>query len=126
MWDAYGMCSSVKAVQAGVPEFFVYKCVDTFLLQHDLELQYVEGDGNCLPNSVLAQLVMEMDPGAKELYTQIYLRRSVIRHLIANGQLLGDKIVEDIRMLYGRPDSELNGKPLLTRKGRGKNSPIRG
>ena len=51
MWEAYGTRSSVKAVQAGVPDFFVYKCVDTFLFQHDLELQYVEGDGNCLTNS---------------------------------------------------------------------------
>ena len=81
----------------------------------------MEGDGNCLPNSVLAQLVMEMDLGAKELYTQMYLCRSVIRHLIANWQLLGDEIINDIRMLYGRLDSELNGKPLLTWKGRGKN-----
>ena len=121
MWEAYGTRSSVKAVQAGVPDFFVYKCVDTFLFQHDLELQYVEGDGNCLTNSVIAQLAMETDPGAKELYTQIYLRRSVIRHLIANWKVLGEEITEDIRMLYGRPDSELNDKPLLKRKGKGKN-----
>ena len=121
MWETYGTRSSVKAVQAGVPDFFVYKCVDTFLFQHDLELQYVEGDGNCLTNSVIAQLAMETDPGAKELYTQIYLRRSVIRHLIANWKVLGEEITEDIRMLYGRPDSELNGKPLLKRKGKGKN-----
>ena len=112
MWEAYGTRSSVKAVQAGVPDFFVYKCVDMFLFQHDLELQYVEGDGNCLTNSVIAQLAMETDPGAKELYTQIYLRRSVIRHLIANWNVLGEEITEDIRMLYRRPDSELNGKPL--------------
>ena len=91
MWEAYGTRSSVKAVQAGVPDFFVYKCVNTFLFQHDLELQYVEGDGNCLTNSVIAQLAMETDPGAKELYTQIYLRRSVIRHLIANGTSLERK-----------------------------------
>ena len=78
------------------------------------------GDGNCLTNSVLAQLAMEMDPGAKELDTQIYLRRSVIRHLIVNWDVLGEEITEDIQMLYGRPDSELNGKPLLKRKGRGK------
>ena len=121
MWEAYGTRSSVKAVQAGVPDFFVYKCVDTYLFQHDLELQYVEGDGNCLTNSVIAQLAMEMDPGAKELYTQIYLRRSVIRHLIANWNVLGKEITEDIRMLYGRPDSELNGKPLLKWKSKGKN-----
>ena len=106
MWEAYGTHSSVKAVQAGVPDFFVYKCVNTFLFQNDLELQYVEGDGSCLTNSVIAQLAMEMDPGAKELYTQY---------------VLGEDITEDIRMLYGRPDSELNGKPLLKRKGKGKN-----
>ena len=99
MWDAFGMRSSVKAIQAGVPDFFVYKCVDIFLFQHDLELQYVEGDGNCLTNSVIAQLAMEMDPGAKELYMQIYLCRSVIRHLIANWNVLGEEITEDIRML---------------------------
>ena len=121
MWDAYGTRSSVKAVQVGIPDFFVYKCVNTFLFQKDLDLQYVEGDGNCLTNSVLAQLAMETDPGAKELYTQIYLHRSVIRHLIVNWNVLGEEITEDIRMLYGRPDSELNGKPLLKRKGRGKN-----
>ena len=114
------MHSSVKAAQAGVSDFFVYKCVDTFLFQHDLDLQYVEGDGNCLTNSVLAQLAMEMDPGAKELYTQIYLCRSVIRHLIVNWNLLEEEITEDIPMLYGRPDSKLNGKPLLKWKGRGK------
>ena len=79
MWDAFGMRSSVKAIQAGVPDFFVYKCANTFLFQHVLELQYVEGDGNCLTNSVIAQLAMEMDPGAKELCTQVYLCRSVIR-----------------------------------------------
>ena len=94
MWDAFGMRSSVKAIQAGVPDFFVYKCVDTFLFQHDLELQYVEGDGNCLTNSVIAQLVMETDPGAKELYMQIYSRRSVIRHLIANWNVLGEEKVK--------------------------------
>ena len=121
MWEAYGTRSSVKAVQAGVLDFFVYKCVNTFLFQHDLELQYVEGDGNCLTNSVIAQLAMEMDPGAKELYTQIYLHRSVIRHLIANWNVLGEEITEDIRMLYRRPDSELNGKPLLKQKSKGKN-----
>ena len=64
---------------------------------------------------------MEMDPGEKELYMQIYLRRSVIRHLIANWNVLGEEITEDIRMLYWRPDSELNGKPLLKRKSKGKN-----
>ena len=120
MWNAYGMHSSVKVAQAGVLDFFVYKCVDMLLFQNDLELQYVEGDGNCLVNSVLAQLVMETDPVAKELYTQIYLRRSVIRHLLANWNVLGEEITEDIRMLYGRLDSELNGKPLLKWKGRGK------
>ena len=62
-----------------------------------------------------------MDPGTKELYMQIYLRRSVIRHLIANWNVLGEEITEDIRMLYGRPDSELNGKLLLKRKSKGKN-----
>ena len=78
----------------------------------------MEGDGNCLTNSVIAQLAMETDPGAKELYIQIYLRRSVIRHLIANWNVLGEEITEDIWMLYGRPDSELNGKPLLKWKGK--------
>ena len=111
----------MKVVQVEVPDFFVYKCVNTFLFQHDLELQYVDGDGNCLTNSVIPQLAMEMDPGAKELYMQIYLYRSVIRHLIANWNVLGEEITEDIRMLYGRPDSELNGKPLLKQKGKSKN-----
>ena len=109
MWDAFRMRSSVKAIQAGVPDFFVYKCVNTFLFQHDLELQYVEGDGNCLTNSVIAQLAMEMDPGAKELYRQIYLRRSVIRHLIANWNVLGEEITEDIRMLYGSKSKKSDG-----------------
>ena len=103
MWEAYGTRSSVKAVQAGSPRFSLYINVSTHsCFQHDLELQYVEGDGNCLTNSVIAQLAMETDPGAKELYTQIYLRRSVIRHLIANWKVLGEEITEDIRMLYGR------------------------
>ena len=81
----------------------------------------MEGDGNCLINSVIAQLAMETDPGAKELYTQIYLHRSVIRHLIENWNILGEEITEDIWMLYGRPDSELNGKCLLKWKSKGKN-----
>ena len=55
MWNAFGKRSSVKGIQAGVPDFFVYKCVNMFLFQHDLELQYVEGDGNCLTNSVIAR-----------------------------------------------------------------------
>ena len=79
------------------------------------------GDGNCLPNSILEQLGMDSDPGAAELYTQLYLRRQGVKHLLENWEVLGKSIAQDIEHQYGRPDSEINGKQIMKIQGRGKN-----
>ena len=68
----------------------------------------------------IAQLNMEQDPESKEIFTQMYLRRSVVRHLIINWSILGDDIRENVRMTYGRPDSEINGKIIRKCIGKGK------
>ena len=120
MWENYGTRSSIKALEAGLPDYFIYKCVEGYLFTFNLEIGYAQGDGNCLPNSVLAQLNMDQDPGAKEIFTQMYLRRSVVRHLIYNWEILGDDIRENVRMQYGRPDSEINGKIIRKYIGKGK------
>ena len=48
-----------------------------------MEIQCVEGDGNCLPTSVIKTLDFDKDPGSDQMYTQIYLCRVVIMHLIS-------------------------------------------
>ena len=120
MWENYGTRGSAKALEAGLPDYFIYKCVEGYLFQFNLEIGFAAGDGNCLPNSILAQLNMEEDPGCKEIYTQMYLRRGVVRHLIINWQILGEEIRENVRMYYGRPDSEINGKLIRKTIGKGK------
>ena len=103
MWENYGTRSSIKALEAGLPDYFIYKCVEGYLFTFNLEIGYVQGDGNCLPNSVLAQLNMDQDPGSKEIFTQMYLRRSVVCHLIINWSILGDDIRENVRMTMEGP-----------------------
>ena len=41
-------------------------------------------------------------------------------HLILNWSVLGEEIREDVRMTYGRPDSEINGKLNMKCTGKGK------
>ena len=68
------------------------------------------GDGNCLPNSILLQLGFDEDPDEKDLYNHIYMRRQPVRHLMENWKKLGEQIIHDVTMQYGRPDSEINGR----------------
>ena len=59
----FGMRSSTKVAAAGFLNFFVYKICEGF----------VEGNGNCLPNSIIKELDFKVDTGAELLYTQMYL-----------------------------------------------------
>ena len=120
-WEMFGTRSSMKAAAAGLPDFFVYKICESFLYRNHLELQFVEGNGNCLPNSILKQLNFEEDPGADRMFTHTYLRRSVIMHLIQNWEVLGSEIKENIRISYGRPDSEIGGMKIKSVSGKGRN-----
>ena len=69
----------------------------------------MEGNGNCLPNLILKQVNFTMDPGSDLLYTQTYLHRQVIMHLIANWKFWGEEIKENIKISYGCPDSIVGG-----------------
>ena len=40
----------------GFRDFFVYKICEDYLFDQDMEIQCVEGDGNCLPTSVIKTL----------------------------------------------------------------------
>ena len=60
------------------------------------KIQCVEGDGNCLPTSVMKTLDFDKDPGSDKMYTQIYLRRAVVMHLISMWEILGADITENI------------------------------
>ena len=62
-----------KVAGAGFPDFFIYKICEGYLYGRELELQFVEGNGNCLSNSILKQVNFAMDPGSDVLYTQTYL-----------------------------------------------------
>ena len=85
------------------------------------------GDGNCMANAILLQLGLEDDPDGEDLYTQMYLRRQVVRHLLLNWQVLGKEITKDITRQYGRPDSEINGKLITTeRKVKGEKQKVYG
>ena len=119
-WNKFGTRSSAKAAAAGFPDFFIYKICEGYLYGRELELQFVEGNGNCLPNSILKQVNFNMDPGSEFMYTQTYLRRQAIMHLIANWEVLGEEIKENIKISYGRPDSIVGGLKLKKVSGRGK------
>ena len=45
----FGTKSSMKAAAAGFPDFFVYKICEGYLFDKDMEIQFIEGNGNCLP-----------------------------------------------------------------------------
>ena len=119
-WNMFGTKSSTKAAAAGFPDFFVYKICESYLFGQDMEIQCVEGDGNCLPTSVLKTLDFDKDPGSEEMYTQMYLRRAVVMHLISMWDILGADITENIKYSYGRPDSEVGGFKIKKFTGRGK------
>ena len=57
----FGTKSSMKAAAAGFPDFFVYKICEGYLFDKDMEIQFVEGNGNCLPTSILKTLDFEKD-----------------------------------------------------------------
>ena len=118
-WNKFGTRTSAKAAVAGFPDFFIYKICEGYLYGRELELQFVEGNGNCLPNSILKQVNFAMDPGSDVLYTQTYLRHQVIMHLIANWEVLGQKIKENIKISYGRPDSIVGGLQIKKVSGHG-------
>ena len=119
-WNKFGTQSSAKAAAAGFPDFFIYKICEGYLYGRELELQFMEGNGNCLPNSILKQVNFAMDPGSDVLYTQTYLRRQVIMHLIPNWEILGQEIKENIKISYGCPDSLVGGMQIKKASGRGK------
>ena len=45
----FGTKSSTKVAAAGFPDFFVYKICEGYLFDKDMEIQFIEGNGNCLP-----------------------------------------------------------------------------
>ena len=74
----------------------------------------MEGDGNCLPNAIRCGIKFhEDDDTKKDLYDHMCLRRQAIRHLILNWEILGKEVMNDVEQLYGRIDSEIDGRPLL-------------
>ena len=79
----FGTKSSTKAAAAEFPDFFVYKICEGYLFDKDMEIQFVEGNGNCLPTLILKTLDSEKDPRSDKMYTQMYLRRAVMMHLIS-------------------------------------------
>ena len=86
-----------------------------------MEIQFVEGNGNCLPTSILKTLDFEKDPGSDQMYTQMYLWRAVMMHLISMWEILGANISENIRYSYGRPDLEVGGIKIKKATGKGRN-----
>ena len=49
----FGTKSSTKAAAAGFPDFFAYKICEGYLFDKDMEIQFVEGNGNFLPTGYL-------------------------------------------------------------------------
>ena len=113
--------SSTKAVAAGFPNFFIYKICEGYLFGKDMEIQFVEGNGNCLLTLILKTLDFDKDPGSKQMYTQMYLQRAVVMHLISMWEIIGADISENIKYLYGRPNSEVGGMKIKKVTGKGKN-----
>ena len=52
----FGTKTSTKAAAAGFPDFFIYKKCEGFLYSKDMEIQFNERNGNCLPMSIIKQL----------------------------------------------------------------------
>ena len=86
-----------------------------------MEIQCVEGDGNCLPTLVIKTLDFDKDPESDHMYTQIYLSRVVVMHLISMWEILGADITENIKYSYGCPDSEVGGLKIKKFTGKGQN-----
>ena len=57
-YNMFGTKSSTKAAAAGFPDFFVYKICEGYLFGKDMEIQFVEGNGNCLPTSIIKTLIL--------------------------------------------------------------------
>ena len=72
---------------------------------HLSSLGQVGRDGNCLVNAVVAQLQFKTEDDDM-LYTGMYLRRQFIGHFLVNFERFKEEIMEDIKMEYGRIDSE--------------------
>ena len=86
-----------------------------------MEIEFVEGNGNCLLMSIIKQLHFNSDPGADLMYMQMYLQRAVIMHLISLWEVLGSEISENIKYSYGCPNSEVGGLKIKKVTGKGKN-----
>ena len=65
----FGTKSSTKAAAAGLPDFFVYKICEGYLFDKDMEIQFIEGNGNCLLTSILKTLDFKKDPESDQMYT---------------------------------------------------------
>ena len=117
----FGTKSSMKVAAAGFPDFFVYKICEGYLFDKDMEIQFIEGNGNCLLTLILKTLDFEKDPGSDQMYTQMYLRRAVVMHLISMWESLGADISENIKYSYGRPDSEVGGIKIKKATGKERN-----
>ena len=63
----------------------------------------------------------DKDPGSDKMYTQIYLGRAVVMHLISMWEILGADITENLKYSYGRPDSEVGGIKIKKFTGKGQN-----
>ena len=120
-WNMFGTKSSTKAAAAGFPDFFVYKICEGYLFGKDMEIQFVEGNGNCLLPSIIKTLDFDKDPGSDQMYTQMYLRRAVIMHLISMWEVIGVEISENIKYSYGCPNSKVGGLKIKKGTGKGKN-----
>ena len=119
-WNMFGTKGSTKAAAVGFPDFFVYKICEGYLFGKDMEIEFVEGNGNCLLTSINKQLHFDKDSGADLMYMQMYLQRAVIMHLITLWDVIGSDISENIKYSYGCPDSEVGGLKLKKVTGKGK------
>ena len=70
---------------------------------------------------MIKTLDFNQDPGSDQMYTQIYLRRVVVMHLISMWEILGADITENIKYSYGHPDSEVGGLKIKKFTGKGQN-----
>ena len=55
------------------------------------------------------------------MYTQMYLRRAVVMHLISMWEIIGADISENIKYSYGHPDLEVGGIKIKKATGKGRN-----
>ena len=76
-WNMFGTKSSTKAAAAGFPDFFVYKICEGYLFDKDMEIQFVEGNRNCLPTSILKTLDFEKGSRIRsDVYTDVFTASS--------------------------------------------------